>query len=300
MADNLTLPEHLVHKLTNVHEHGKDWLEQFPKLVKEVESKWGINVTGLVAELSYNVVAYAEDEATTYILKMSPPNDEFNAEIGALRLYDGDGIANVLKADETVGAALLERIHPGDSLWHSPDDKEATEAAAILLNQLWRPVPSEHSFRTLESWSESLSDFQTSVTHPSRLPERLLDRAVYLRQELCQEQPTTLLHADLHHGNILRGTRQPFVAIDPKGIVGSKGYDVATFLGNPFDVIDRPDYKDLSTKRLDIFSSMLGIDKDELIAWGIMHAVLSACWTLEDGGTDITKALMVAETLERL
>lgn len=42
-----------------------------------------------------------------------------------------------------------------------------------------------------------------------------------------------LLDGDLHHFNILRAHRQPWLAIDPKGLVGDPAYEVGAFLYNP-------------------------------------------------------------------
>ena len=42
-----------------------------------------------------------------------------------------------------------------------------------------------------------------------------------------------LLHGDLHHDNILTATREPYLAIDPKGLVGNRAYDVTAAMLNP-------------------------------------------------------------------
>lgn len=41
-----------------------------------------------------------------------------------------------------------------------------------------------------------------------------------------------LIHDDLHHENILSAFREPFLAIDPKSIVGDIGYEISVFLNN--------------------------------------------------------------------
>ena len=41
-----------------------------------------------------------------------------------------------------------------------------------------------------------------------------------------------LLHGDLHHYNILAAERQPWLAIDPKGVVGDPVYETGVFLYN--------------------------------------------------------------------
>ena len=41
------------------------------------------------------------------------------------------------------------------------------------------------------------------------------------------------LHGDMHHFNVLRAGREPWLAIDPKGLAGDPCFDVCQFLRNP-------------------------------------------------------------------
>ena len=49
------------------------------------------------------------------------------------------------------------------------------------------------------------------------LSRRALDAAVATVQELGREQPDTMVHGDLHYGNIVKAQREPWLAVDPKG-----------------------------------------------------------------------------------
>lgn len=40
------------------------------------------------------------------------------------------------------------------------------------------------------------------------------------------------MHGDLHHENILSSVREPWLAIDPKGLIGESEYEVISFLLN--------------------------------------------------------------------
>jgi streptomycin 6-kinase len=100
-----------------------------------------------------------------------------------------------------------------------------------------------------------------------------------MRQELLQSTATrSLLHGDLHHFNILRAQREPWLSIDPKGLVGDPCFDVCQFLRNPRPVSARQ-----NARRLDLFCDVLGLDRERTQAWCLVHAVLNACWDLEDG-----------------
>ena len=299
----MNLPKNLIQKLYDVHEDAAPWLAGLDDLITSLETRWHIRVTGLVEELSYNVVAFAEgSDGTPYVLKLSPPSEDFTGEIKALRLYDGDGMCRLRQANETVGAALLERLHPGVSLWNTDDDEGATRIAAELMQRLWRPVTEPSSFRSLRSWARELYAYARQYPHgTSALPKQMTDKAIVLFDELLQDsQPPVLLHADLHHGNILSATRAPYLAIDPKGIAGPRGYDVATFLRNPYGVEQRPDLRRILEIRVNIFSEMLEMGRKEVAAWGFAHGVLSAVWTLTETDADISGDLVVLRELERI
>lgn len=300
----MNLPADLVRKLHGVHEDAEVWLEHFPEHLRTCEERWQIRVTGLVEELSFNVVAFAKgDDSTPYVLKLSPPSEDFSREISALRLYDGDGICRLVEADEKVGAMLLERLQPGVSLRNTDDDEGATRTAAELMQHLWRPVTEPNSFRSLRSWARELYTYPQQPAGP--LPRNLVDKATGLFDELLQTtEPPVLLHADLHHDNILSADRAPYratvhLAIDPKGIVGPRGYDVATFLRNPTGVERRPDLRRILDARVNIFSEMLDLSPREVAAWGFAHSVLSAVWSLSETNPDIRGELVVLRELER-
>ena len=296
----MNLPVALIQKLHDVHEDATPWLAGLDGLVAGLEARWQVRVTKLVEELSYNVVVFVEGEdGTPYVLKLSPPSDELTREIAALRLYDGDGICRLVEADETVGALLLERLHPGVSLWTTADDEGATRIAAELMQHLWQPVTEPHNFRSLRSWAKELYDYPRQLEGP--LPRSFVDKAIALFDQLLQTPETpVLLHADLHHGNILSANRAPYLAIDPKGIVGPRGYDVATFMRNPYGVEKRPDLRRILDTRINIFSEMLSMSPQEVAAWGFAHGVLSAVWTLMGTNPDISGDLVVLGELERL
>ena len=294
----MNLPTALIQKLHDVHEDAAPWLMGLDELITGLESRWRVRVTGLAEELSYNVVAFAEgSDGTPFVLKMSPPSDDFARELEALRLYDGDGVCRLVEADKTVGAMLLERLRPGVSLWNTDDDESAARIAAELMQRLWRPVAEPHNFRTLRSWGRELYDYPRQTVGP--LPHNLVDKATGLFDELLQTTETpVLLHADLHHGNILSADRAPYLAIDPKGIVGPRGYDVATFLRNPWGVERQPDLRRVLDTRVNIFSEMLSLSPYEVAAWGFAHGVLSAVWSLTETNPDISGGLVVLGELE--
>ncbi len=281
----MDLPEQFIKTLHDIHDDASEWLESLPSLLSTLEQRWQIRTfreTSKLPRLSYNLVMFAEGlDGTPYVLKMSPISDEFTREMAALRYYNGDGIAKLIQADENVAAMLLERLEPGVSLWTMADDDKATRIIATLLQRLWRPVTEPHPFRTLESWAQALVNYQGSD-----IPKTHVDKAKGLLQELLPTNTPVLLHGDLHHDNILSATREPYLAIDPKGIVGNKVYDVTPALFNPDapTLGKHPELVSILERRISIFSEMLEIERKEIAAWAFVQDILGTIWSIEDHG----------------
>jgi len=302
MVDASALPAAFIETLRHVHDDAAPWLAALPETLARLESAWGVRVTGLVPQLSYNLVAYAEridgDEGgtpTLCVLKLSPPSYEMRREGETLVYYAGDGICQLLERDDAVSALLLERLTPGVSLqerWTFGEDDAHTRIATELMLRLWRPVPEPNPFWPLKSWARALWEVESP-----RISAPLQARARELFLELAPTDTPVLLHADLHHGNILTTTGEPYRAIDPKGIVGARGYDIGTYLLNPTQA-GAEELIALLPQRLELFSETLGLGKRELAAWGFVHAVLSACWDADMHGDWDLRALTIARALE--
>jgi streptomycin 6-kinase len=111
-----------------------------------------------------------------------------------------------------------------------------------------------------------------------------------------------VLHGDLHHDNILRATREPWLAIDPHGIVGDPGYELGALLFNP-----DPDNRDealtaLVPSRVEQLADELSAPIDRVVAWGFVKAMLSDVWSTEPWSpsadwSPISRALDVARML---
>ncbi len=286
----MQLPEAFVKTLRDIHPDANDWLETLPNLLQTLEQRWQIRIfteSTSLPRLSYNLVMFAEGfDGTPYVLKMSPVSDEITREITAVRLYNGDGMAKLIQADDTIAALLLEKLEPGISLWNTPPedakhDDEATRIIATVMKRLWRPVPEEHGLRTLESWTQALTNYQGND-----IPEQYVDKAKSLLNELLPTSEPVLLHGDLHHDNILTATREPYLAIDPKGLIGNRAYDVTAAMLNPDNPLlaKNSQLVKILERRASIFSEMLGLDKQEILSWTFIQYLLGSIWSLEDHG----------------
>lgn len=111
--------------------------------------------------------------------------------------------------------------------------------------------------------------------------------------------PSVVLHGDLHHENILAAERRPWLAIDPKGVVGEPAYEVGAFLRNPTSrLLDASRPQDVIARRVDLLSERLGLDRQRLLAFGFAQLVLAAWWMYEDHGDGWQPAIALAEAIE--
>ena len=305
MSDrSIVIPAAFAEKMLATYaDRGEAWLRDLPGLLADLAARWCLTL-GEPFDLSYNyVVGAGRGDGSEVVLKVGFPHHELEREIRAMRLYAGEGTCRLLESNEAHHAMLLERLRPGERLevLARDDDDAATRIGVMLMRQLWRPVPDdvpEGYFEPIANWfARAFARHRAEYGGPGPFPAAVLDRAERLAAELLASAPTiVLLHGDFHHDNVLSAERAPWLAIDPKGMIGDPGYEVGPFLMNPYWGGSEIEPGRVE-RRLDILSAELAYDRERLRAWGIAHAVLSACWSAEAGGRDWEKGIRLAETL---
>ena len=299
------IPEHFARTIVEVWEQeGAAWLQHLPATIDEYARRWDLVVGPPFEPLSYNYVAPAR-RANTHdvVLKLGVPRDEALREIQALQLYDGHGIVQLLEADVEQCVILLERLKPGTLLASLSDDEQATSIAAGVMRQLWRPAPPEHQFKSVADWFAGLDELRQEFgggTGP--FDARLVAEAESAARELlASTTEPMLLHGDLHHYNILAAERQPWLAIDPKGIVGDPAYELGAFLYNALpDELGADDLRRILARRVDQLAEELALDRSRILGWGVAQAVLSGWWSYEDHGHGWEPVMRVAEALSAI
>lgn len=303
-GSTLDIPEAFARSMAEVHgEEGRRWVERLPDLVAACAERWSLTV-GAPYALSYNYVAPAvRADGATVVLKAGVPHSDLLNEMEALRLLDGDGAVRLLGHDRAWGAMVLERLEPGTPLASlaTEDDERATAIAAAMMRRLWRPAPVEHPFPTVADWAGGLARLRARYDGGAGpLPGALVGRAEALFAELlASPAEPRLLHGDLHHDNILAAGREPWLAIDAKGLVGDPGFELGAFLLNPWGEFGQmADAVRLLERRVWQLADELAMDRRRIRAWGQAFAVLSAWWSLEDHGHGWEYAIGCAELFD--
>ena len=300
----LTIPANFAKSMRDVYgADGEAWLARLPGIVAACAGRWSLEVDEPFEPLSYNWVAPAtRNDGVPVVLKVGFPCRELRSEIEALRVYDGRGIARLLAFDADFGALLLERLQPGTMLDSVRDETEATTIAAGVMRQLWRPAPADHAFRTVADWGEGLKKLHSkSAEEPVPFPADMLAEAEEtFAALLATSAEPVVLHGDLHHFNILSAQREPWLAIDPKGVVGEPAYEVGAFLRNTrAQILSEPNPGAMLSRRLDIFSEVLGMDRQRLRGWSFAQALLSTWWSYVDHGEVSEFGLTITALLRR-
>jgi streptomycin 6-kinase len=285
-------------------EPGAQWLVGLPALLEECARRWSLTLAPPFPNLTFHYVAPAvRADGTEAVLKAGVPNKELRSEAAALRVFDGRGSVRLLDSDPDRGLLLLERLRPGAVLTALADeahDDEATTIAASVMRGLWRPAPPGHDFPTVADWGESFARLRARFgggTGP--LPAAQVERAETLFAELlASSAPPVLLHGDLHHDNILSAQRQPWLAIDPKGVVGEPAYEVGALLRNLWpERHTNQNPARMLERRAHRLAEELGIDPVRVRDWAVAQAVLSAVWGVEDSDDGWEGALANADIL---
>jgi streptomycin 6-kinase len=108
---------------------------------------------------------------------------------------------------------------------------------------------------------------------------------------LASPQEQCVLHGDLHHGNVLDFGARGWLAVDPKGLVGERGFDFANILCNPdFEIATSPGRMN---RQIHVVAEAARLDPARLLRWVLAYAALSAAWTIGERG-DPTLALTIA------
>ncbi|MEK4485889.1 aminoglycoside phosphotransferase family protein [Psychrobacillus sp. FSL H8-0484] len=263
-------------------DEGRVWLVGLDSLIETYLKKWKLQSAGPVSNLSYNYVLKVLDENdNSAILKIGIPNSDFSNEIRTLQAYDGKGCVKLLKADAENGVMLLEHLLPGTTLV-----EVEVQLAIKRFAQVWtvirKPVQINVDHPSIVDWMIAFDRYLHKYSaKEGPIPKDFIQLAkTYSRDIIDSSLGNELLHGDLHHENILFSNHYGWLAIDPKGVIGDRYFDLTSFLINQLHNNDNP--RRLLEKRVMLLCEELQLDKDRLLKACVVMGTLSACWAVED------------------
>lgn len=258
-------------------ERKSNYFMKAPKLEHYIDH-WQLSVSNTLFTPT-SELAFGERNQLPVLLKIpnSDSDEVFSSE--ALKHFAGHG--SVRCFDTWNNGLLLERAVPGHDLesMSLSEDHRATQIIAEVISKLDSSGQPNNAtcFTTLEAWQTS---FDRYIGGCSLIPQEMVALAKSEFNSLCDSQTeVVLLHADLHHKNILFDKNRGWLAIDPKGVIGEPAIEVCAALRNPLK--NKVAIEKLQT-RAKIFSHYLKLDYQRIMRWCFALAVLSALWFYED------------------
>lgn len=210
--------------------------------------------------------------------------------VGAVRLLERNGTDYLLEdaGDEPL-IAHLDR--------HGDDAATQIAITAMMRLHTASEKAPPVTLMTLQERFESLFTLTNSL-NPA--PEIYLQAACMARDLIGSQADTRPLHGDLHHDNIIFGSRG-WLVIDAKGLIADPAFDAANLFYNP---VERQDLR-TDTERHRNMAAALEQATGRLAAIFLRHAFafgcLSASWHREDGNhAEEERSLAVATSLRPL
>jgi streptomycin 6-kinase len=203
--------------------------------------------------------------------------------------WNGEGAARVLAHEGD--ALLIERASGDDTLINVAENGRDDESSRIICAAVARlhaprnqPLP--ETLVPLPRWFAALEPAA------ARQGGILRQSAMAARHLLAAPRDIVVLHGDIHHGNILDFGDRGWLAIDPKGLLGERGFDYANTFCNPDDEIATAPGR--LARQASIVAAAANLDRTRLLQWILAYSGLSATWSMEDDG-DPGVALEVAK-----
>lgn len=281
-------------------DEGRAWIAGLPALAESYLERWELVLDGPVLHgMVALVLPVRRPDGTPAMLKLQHVDFEHVGEGSALRAWGGDGA--VLVYAEGDEALLLERLEDRPLSTMASADEACAVIASLLARLHAREAPD--GIRELsEIVAGMLADVPKTLAGMASSAER--DTLRYWASALAEvsvEPGDRLLHWDLHYDNVLAGTREPWLAIDPKPLRGDPGFDLLPALHNRWDeVVATGDVDRAVRRRFDIMVEILGLPRDRAVAWTLGRVLQNSIWEIGDDTDRLDPIqLAIGEALSR-
>ncbi len=291
-APRITVPAGLVdnHDDMPEGEGGPEWIAALPELAAHFLDRWKLRPDGPGAHGAVALVLpVLREDGSPAALKLQPVTEESVGEPHALHAWGGDGAVRLLDRDDASGTLLLERLDGGRSLMDVPDAEAALLTLATLLGRLQETPPPAGLRRLGDVAGRMLDDVPGALPALADAAERrLLASCAAAVADVVGEAGDRLLHWDLHYENVLAplpgSGREPWLAIDPKPLVGDPGFDLMPAIGDRWDeVVATGDVERAVRRRFDLMTDVLGLDRRRAAGWTLARVLQDSLWDIEDG-----------------
>jgi streptomycin 6-kinase len=279
-GEGVRIPERLARSTLAWHgRRGARWLEALPSRVREVTDRFDLRaVEGPFdpgGHASWCAPARTAD-GRDVVLKLQVPDDEVRAEAAALAGWAGRGAARLVDRDPDRWALVLERCRPGSDAAALDDPLAAAIVGATVAARLHAcevALPeAPHLGEVMASWADEV-EARAAAEHRAGLDRGALAMGLEAMRTLPgSASHGAVLHGDLNPTNLLAAEREPWLAIDPKPMLGDPTWDGVRLVLQP-DPGRWPDPRSVLADRLDLVAGVLGVERDHLARWCVADAV---------------------------
>jgi streptomycin 6-kinase len=252
------------------------WLARLPALVAEVAERWDLDVGEPLepgGNISWVAPARRRRGGLDAILKVQLPHPESAPEADGLRAWAGGGAVHLYEHDPERCALLIEACRPGRSVGDLTGPLDAVRAGAAIgarLHAVAAPARLPTLAGVLGAWAD-----QTEAQlerWPAKDPGLARRALATMRERPAEAVQQVLLHGDLNPTNVLAAEREPWLAIDPKPMVGDPAYDGPRLITQP-DPCLTEDPAATVAERVAIVVDVMGVDRGALLEWCLVGAV---------------------------
>ncbi|MGC0423291.1 aminoglycoside phosphotransferase family protein [Embleya sp. AB8] len=290
---HLHVPDKLVASYGGNGPAARAWLAELPRQAADFLDRWALRPDGAAGHgMAALVVPVTRADGTPAVLRLQQATEDNAGTVLGLRAWQGHGVVGLLDHDPDTGTVLLERLDAARPLSSLTDDTAATGILAELLARLVA-VPAPVGLRHLADIASAMLDRVPAAAPALRDPadRRLLRTCASVVAELIGEPGDRLLHWDLHHGNILAGTREPWPAIDPEPLAGDPGFDLWPALDSRWaEVVVPGGVTRTVLRRFDQLTEVLDLDRQRAAGWTLGRILQNALWDIEDGNAALDVA----------
>jgi streptomycin 6-kinase len=258
---------------------GRAWLRELPARVKACADRWGLRSEPPYTESYVSfVLPVTLPDKTSAVLKLQFPHSESEHEAEALKVWNGQGTVRLFAYEPKYHALLMEKCEPGHPLSSVRPD-EALETLIQILPRLW--IEADKPFVSLREesakWVQSLPLSWERAGRPFEI--ELLDAALQALHDLRESQgQQVLVNQDLHGDNVLRATREPWLVIDPKPLIGEREFSIAPIIRS----YEFGHNRKATIDRLERLTNALGLNRERARLWAFAQTL---AWSFEGDRT---------------
>lgn len=282
---------------------GQEFYDKVLGYTEYYSDKWKLSQMQLVDYYSINCIftCYSSIYGDSVLKICNASNNETSTEYNALKEFNGRGICKLFAADIEKGVMLIERLLPGTQLKDEPLQEKRLTAFLSLLSALHVEPANPNIYPSYTDWVSRITDYMSNQSEYQQLYNHMLKaKELYLTITKTYNKQM-LLHGDFHYENILLGSNDHYVVIDPKGVIGDPVFDTPRYILNE---CYRDDIGETLEQRLCTINDIIQfLGKKLNIPCGILkqclyvETAMSECWMVESNETPDMDNVLFAEML---